>query len=428
MKKILTFIFLILIITTFAGCTAIPTSDILVQDVETLKIGEKTLLTLSTGEEDVVWSSSDESIATVDNYGVVTGISGGIVSITATVGEKTYKVLVSVDAKKSDPIITLSGNQTIFVEETTQLKANIYNMDSEPSILWESNDTNIATVDSNGLVTGINVGMVTITAKTVTDRLVESKITILVRNENNILEDTINNYIESNTVSINGKLDLTALNETTVSVIKNNYESTIGVSNYVYYTSWNGTQTLELAGIGTGVIFKRELLESGEYMYYALTNYHVVKDNAVLKVYLGDKDLEIQCSNPLRSNSLDLAVVAFRYTGDIPLAKIGNIEDVKAGEFVIALGNPTGYEYYGSATFGMVSYVNRKLSGEQSNFIQHDAAINPGNSGGPLFNMKGEVIGINTIKLADEDIDNMGFSVAVDTIRHFLKHGGITIE
>ena len=104
------------------------------------------------------------------------------------------------------------------------------------------------------------------------------------------------------------------------------------------------------------------------------------------------------------------------------------MDTVKNGQFVIALGNPTGYEYYGSATFGMISYVNRKLTNETANFIQHDAAINPGNSGGPLFNLNGEVIGINTIKLADEDIDNIGFSVAIDTIRHFLSSGNITID
>lgn len=76
----------------------------------------------------------------------------------------------------------------------------------------------------------------------------------------------------------------------------------------------------------------------------------------------------------------------------------------------------------------MISYVNRTLSGEKSNFIQHDAAINPGNSGGPLFNLKGEVIGINTIKLADEDIDNMGFSIALDTILKFLSDNNISIK
>ena len=73
----------------------------------------------------------------------------------------------------------------------------------------------------------------------------------------------------------------------------------------------------------------------------------------------------------------------------------------------------------------MVSYVNRSLRGESAIYIQHDAAINPGNSGGPLFNLKGEVIGINTIKLADTDIDNMGFSITIDVVKEFLAKSNI---
>ncbi len=70
----------------------------------------------------------------------------------------------------------------------------------------------------------------------------------------------------------------------------------------------------------------------------------------------------------------------------------------------------------------MISYASRKVDVSEANFIQHDAAINPGNSGGPLFNLNGEMIGINTVKLADETIDNMGFSIAIDTIQLFVDN------
>ena len=96
---------------------------------------------------------------------------------------------------------------------------------------------------------------------------------------------------------------------------------------------------MERNGIGTGIIFKREIVDTG-YLYYVLTNYHVIKDNAVLKVYLGDIDLEIEAATRLSSVSLDLAVIAFRYSEDLPLVKFGTIDEVKAGQFVIALGNP----------------------------------------------------------------------------------------
>lgn len=426
-KKIFTFIFLLLIIFTLSACNLSDTNYIFKNDIQSITIGESTVLSLNENTNDKIeWKSSDENVATVNEFGVVTGISGGITTITATVNGKTYSIYIAVDVKETEPTLTIKGNQTVFVDETVQLKAKAYNTTKNYTISWESSNEGIATVDSNGLVTGKAPGIVTIKASTVINALMEEEITILVRNHGNILEDTVNNYIEHKSVELDGTLDLTSLNKTTVEVVEKNYRSTIGVSNYTYYP--NGLKkTLERNGIGTGIIFKREVVDTG-YLYYVLTNYHVIKGNAVLKVYLGDIDLEIEAAAPLSSVSLDLAVITFRYSGDLPLVKFGSMDNIKAGQFVIALGNPEGYEYYGSATFGMISYVNRKLSGETSNFIQHDAAINPGNSGGPLFNLNGEVIGINTIKLADEDIDNMGFSIALDTIFHFLESGKITIN
>lgn len=426
-KKIFSFIVVLLLTITLSACNFSNTNYIFKNDVQSISIGESTVLSLNVDSNDKIeWKSSDERIATVDEFGIVTGISGGITTITATVNGKTYSIYIAVDVKETVQTLEIKGDQTVFVDETVQLKAKVYNSTKNSTISWESSNEAIATVDSNGLVTGKAPGIVTIKASTVLDSLVEKEITILVRNHGSILEDTVNNYIEHKSIELDGTLDLTSLNKTTVEVVEKNYRSTIGVSNYIYYQS-GLKKTLERNGIGTGIIFKREIVDTG-YLYYVLTNYHVIKDNAVLKVYLGDIDLEIEAATRLSSVSLDLAVIAFRYSEDLPLVKFGTMDEVKAGQFVIALGNPEGYEYYGSATFGMISYVNRKLSGETSNFIQHDAAINPGNSGGPLFNLKGEVIGINTIKLADEDIDNMGFSIALDTIFNFLESGKIDIK
>ncbi len=158
--------------------------------------------------------------------------------------------------------------------------------------------------------------------------MIEKEITILVRNHGSILEDTVNNYIEHKSIELDGTLDLTSLNKTTVEVVEKNYRSTIGVSNYIYYQS-GLKKTLERNGIGTGIIFKREIVDTG-YLYYVLTNYHVIKDNAVLKVYLGDIDLEIEAATRLSSVSLDLAVIAFRYSEDLPLVKFGTIDEVKS--------------------------------------------------------------------------------------------------
>ena len=201
MKKIMIYIFLFLSLVTLSSCSFDDTY-IINQDVQTIAIGEKTVLKLSNDIGDITWKSSDEAIATVDEFGVVTGISGGIVTITATVEKNTYSIMVSVDAKKSDPIIVISGNQTIYVGETTTLTAKVFNATIEENLLWSSNNEKIATVDDKGVVTGIAPGMVTITVKAVTDRLIEETYTVLIRSENNILEDTVNNYIESNIIKI----------------------------------------------------------------------------------------------------------------------------------------------------------------------------------------------------------------------------------
>ncbi len=415
MKKIFSFIFLIFVCFMLVGCST--NNGIIMNDMQTIAIGEKKLLSINTvTDSDIVWESSNTDIASVDEYGVVTGYKGGIVTITATVGNDVYKIMIAVEEKDSNAYITLSANQTIYVNETTQINARVNNIDKEPTIVYYSSDEKIATVDENGLVTGKSIGLVTITARTLTDKVIEQNIVILVRSKTNILQD-IDNYIESHSYTIEGDFDLSELSNTIVGVIEKNYPAIVGVSNYIVYP---GSGLSQLNSLGTGFIYKREDYE-GRYLYYVLTNYHVVAGNNGLKVYFGEKDLEITANIRMSSQSLDLAIVVFFYEEKIEPVTFGNIEDLKPGQFVLTLGHPVSYDYFGTATFGMISYVNRKLEDEMSNFIQHDAAINPGNSGGPLFNMKGEVIGINTIKLADTDIDNISFAIAIDTIKNFLK-------
>ena len=107
---------------------------------------------------------------------------------------------------------------------------------------------------------------------------------------------------------------------------------------------------------------------------------------------------------------------------------------------VIAVGNPDGYDYYGSVTFGVVSgperYVSTDTDGDNTTdfsaeYIQHDVAINPGNSGGGLFTLDGKLVGINTLKLVDQSIDNMGFAIPSNVVKSIVFdyiEKGIKIE
>ena len=106
------------------------------------------------------------------------------------------------------------------------------------------------------------------------------------------------------------------------------------------------------------------------------------------------------------------------------IAQLGDSSTVKAGEEVIAIGNPLGKEFSSTVTKGIVSSPNRKMKTENGNvldYIQTDAAINPGNSGGPLINSKGEVIGINTAKKVGEDIEGIGFAIPINEVKSSRK-------
>lgn len=168
--------------------------------------------------------------------------------------------------------------------------------------------------------------------------------------------------------------------------------------------------------IGTGVSISSKS--------YILTNNHVVEGSNILTLYLYDGST---CSANLvwRDSSYDLAIL--QADKSIPYLKMAESGTYSAGEDVIAIGTPLALAFKHSATKGIISATNRTIQvdndyGESTldNLIQHDASINPGNSGGPLINLKGEVLGINTVKITDAE--GMGFAIPVDTIHPLVKN------
>ncbi|MHB0979003.1 MAG: S1C family serine protease [Thermoleophilia bacterium] len=148
---------------------------------------------------------------------------------------------------------------------------------------------------------------------------------------------------------------------------------------------------------------------------YILTNRHVIDGADTIEVTMFDgRSFE---GTVIGSDGRDdLALVKVEPDTDLPVAPLGDSDKIRAGEWVMALGNPLGFEY--SVTVGVVSGVGRALpSTNFANFIQTDAAIYPGNSGGPLFDLAGEVIGINTAVIPDT---NLGFAVPINTAKEIL--------
>ncbi|MFZ5944081.1 MAG: S1C family serine protease [Bacillota bacterium] len=206
-----------------------------------------------------------------------------------------------------------------------------------------------------------------------------------------------------------GNLDLSPV----VSIAEKVGPTVVGISNRGNIRDfWGRTMTQE-QGSGSGVVIDSK--------GYIVTNYHVVKDANEIIVSLSDgKKIEgkLVGADP----KTDLAVLKIN-ADNLPVATLGDSSKIRTGELVVAIGNPLGIEFARSVTAGIVSATNRTLSigDEQFNLIQTDAAINPGNSGGALVNSKGEVIGINSVKLVIQGVEGMGFAIPISKAKPIIE-------
>jgi len=164
---------------------------------------------------------------------------------------------------------------------------------------------------------------------------------------------------------------------------------------------------------------------------YIVSNNHVVAGAQRLIVTLADgteKEAEIIGTDP----RTDLALIKIQVSRKVTPVQFGDSEQLVVGQEVVAIGNPLGLRFARSVTAGIVSGLNRLLTTEEgftSRLIQTDAAINPGNSGGALVNLDGQLIGINTVKIAAEGFEGMGFSIPSNQVKTVIedikKHGKV---
>jgi len=161
---------------------------------------------------------------------------------------------------------------------------------------------------------------------------------------------------------------------------------------------------------------------------YIVTNNHVVAGARRLMVSL-DEDEQYPAKIVGQDPRTDLAVVKIDANRKLPEVKLGDSSNLQVGETVVAIGNPLGREFARSVTVGVVSALNREITVSTPrggpeislNLIQTDAAINPGNSGGPLVNMQGEVIGINSVKIAQTGVEGMGFAIPINDAKPIIE-------
>ncbi len=183
----------------------------------------------------------------------------------------------------------------------------------------------------------------------------------------------------------------------------------VGVRNY----NSNGVVT----SVGSGVIYK----QVGN-KYYVLSNNHVVEDGVSFTVVFENGE-EVNAVLRGVDELVDVAVLYFISDEEYEVVDFADSDSLRKGEIVLAVGHPSGFNYFGSMTLGIVSGLKRYFDIDEDGvndmfvgYIQHDAAINSGNSGGALFNLKGELAGVNVIKIAATGIEGMGFAIPANLV------------
>ncbi|MBS4201319.1 trypsin-like peptidase domain-containing protein [Bacillus sp. FJAT-49732] len=243
---------------------------------------------------------------------------------------------------------------------------------------------------------------------------------ILGNNQNDVSTARIetNQGTSNNNVTKNLSLDVTT--DVTKAVAKAG-KGVVGITNIQSANFWSSTGDEQAAGVGSGVIYKK----AGDTVYI-VTNNHVVEGATQLEVTLSDGT---KVAAKLRGTDVwsDLAVVEInsKGIGNDQVNEFGDSDALKIGEPVLAIGNPLGLQFSGSVTQGIISGVNRAVPVDINNdgipdwnaeVIQTDAAINPGNSGGALINIAGQVVGINSMKIAQSAVEGIGFSIPINYV------------
>ncbi|PYG87447.1 serine protease Do [Ruminiclostridium sufflavum DSM 19573] len=227
-----------------------------------------------------------------------------------------------------------------------------------------------------------------------------------------ILLDSLADNLEAVTVDRDNKsIEINSDTNRIAGVISKVSPSVVGIIGKLKESSSDYNEGADNMIFGTGVIYR----SNG----YIITNAHVVKDMDSIVVVLSNSKAYMARLKAI-DDSLDLAVIKVDKGGLQP-AVFGDISDVAVGQEVVAIGTPLSFNLRNSATKGIISGMNRSADGEYR-FIQSDAAINGGNSGGPLVNMKGEVIGINSVKLIGFGVEGLNFSIPIDTVKYAVKH------
>ncbi len=238
--------------------------------------------------------------------------------------------------------------------------------------------------------------------------LLESVRTNLQEDIYNSIVAKFNEFLEQPVLSV----PLDELQTNIIEVSKLSEQSVLGITSYL------GEEGVSL---GSAVIYDYDEITQ---TYYVITNHHVIDDADNYKIVFSDRS-SVVATLLGYDKDVDIAVLSFSGIGltqSLKVSPLGSSSTLTKGEIILASGNPKGYDFYNTLTLGVVAGVNRTTDWELLvPYIQHDAAINSGNSGGPIYNLQGEVVGINVAKYATDEIEGMGFAIPIDMVKDIVN-------
>lgn len=233
-------------------------------------------------------------------------------------------------------------------------------------------------------------------------------------------QETSSSILNKSEISTN-LVNLSDYSNTAISVAEKSLPSVVGITvTYQISSIFGGKSTGEATGSGIIVSEDGYIVTNNHVISSESSSFYSITEATGIKVNLYNSTESYEATVVGTDAYTDLAVLKIEKTGLSP-ATLADSDEVKVGEFVMAVGNPLGMDY--SVTSGIVSAINREIESEGTIFtaIQTDAAINSGNSGGALVNSNGEVIGINTMKFAGDGIEGIGFAIPISSATSVIE-------
>lgn len=425
MKKILFFLLLLTLIIFGSGCYNSNEGDLYINQIPILKVNVGDPISLKNIDYDENTNILEEK------FNSVFAKTPGEIIVNSPKGK--YHIVVL----GGEPEITATAKQSLTINEQTQIQTVVYPLLSEQTVSFSSTDTNVITVNNNGVVTAVSEGVARVIIES-TSLNVTKELTFIVIGEDELYYSTIINTIINNSVDDDNTLTSGLLN----GVYNYNISSLIGVSSY-----YDRNSGISSPVFGSGIIYKMnihyldgEIKENvttitaenniKEFEYYVITNRHLVYNANKVKIFIGNEYDEIEAEVLASDTKIDLSVLKFKSKFYFPIANIGDSDDIEKGEFILSIGNGISKDHYRSSTFGVISATKRYIKTDTDNdnvsdwdseFIQHDASINEGDSGGAIMNLDGEIIGINSTKISSLKYNNMSFAIPINLVMEIVE-------